>query len=503
MSIPPRRDHLRRMARPFLLMLLAAGLASAPQGAARIEWVDLPTAIVEKAPDLRTGYLVVPERRFPAQGARLVRLPFIIMKSRSASPRPDPVLFTAGGPGGSTLGMARNRQRHPLLEDRDVILFEQRGTKFAEPSLMLPEIDEALRSGWGRRLNGDPDPATMERAMASALRKLRAQGVDLAGYTTKESAADLADLRRALEIPSWNLYGASYSTKLMLTVLRDHPEGVRSVLLDSVLPLEANWDEEAPANILEALDRVLAAARKDERLRDRCSDLKARFLKWLAQANRRPIQVAIRNPVDQTPLTVRLDGAGIMNCVYAGLESAGGTRRLPLLLDQACQGEVHVLAPLLEDYLGSSQGGAIGMRLSVWCNEEFPFERPARMLRPSGLPPELRAFVQTAVTPVALKAWPQGKPEAAENRPMASAVPVLIAAGEFDPDTPTKWARATAARMPNAHLLEFAGMSHVPLFTHPEAARIMRAFLEDPVRAPDPGTIGARPSFVRPSDTAK
>ena len=506
MSIIPWADGLRRQAGSFLLLLLATGLAAGAPGAsrtARIEWVDLPPAIVEKSPDLRTGYLIVPERRFPAPSTRTVRLPFIIMKSRSASPRPDPVLFTAGGPGGSTLGMARNRKRNPLLEDRDVILFEQRGTKFAEPSLVLPEIDKALRSGWGRRLNGNPEPAAVRRAMASALLKLRIQGVDLAGYTTRESAADLADLRRGLEISSWNLYGASYSTKVMLTVLRDHPEGVRSAMLDSVLPLEANWDEEAPANILEALDHVLAAAREDDRLRDRCSDLKARFLRRLAQANRHPIKVAIRNPMDQTPLTVRLDGAGIMNCVYAGLETAGGTRRLPWLLDQACRGEIQVLAPLLEEYLGSSQGGAIGMRLAVWCNEEFPFERPARMLKPRGLPPELRNFIQTAITPVALQAWPQGRPEAAENLPVKSAVAVLIATGEFDPDTPTKWARATAARLPNAHLLEFAGMSHVPLFSHPEAARIMKAFLEDPTRHPDPGMIGIRPPFLLSPDAAK
>jgi pimeloyl-ACP methyl ester carboxylesterase len=484
-----------RGGRYFLLMLVVVVL-SAETPRARIEWSDLPAAVVDKAPDLRTGYLVVPERRFPSLSQRTVRLPFIIMKSRSASPQADPILFSAGGPGGSSLSAARNRHRNPLLDERDVILFEQRGTHWAEPSLMSPEIDAALRSGWGKRLNGDPDPAAVRQAMASTLRQFRHQGIDLAGYTTRESAADIAQLRRLLAIPAWNLYGVSYSTKLMLTVLRDHPEGVRSAILDSVLPPEADWDESAPANILAVLERVLQVCAEDAYLREHCPDLRNRFRDLLTAANRHPVQIAIKNPMDGTPLTVRLDGAGIMNCVYAALESASGIRRLPLVLDAACRGETQALGPFLEEYLGSTQGSAIGMRLAIWCNEEFPFERPNRMLHPSGLPPELKTFVQTAVHPAALTSWPQGRPDPGENRSVSSSLPVLIATGEFDPDTPIAWARSTTTRMPHAHLVEFAGMSHVPLFSHPEAARIMKAFLADPARRPEPGTIGTRPSFL-------
>jgi pimeloyl-ACP methyl ester carboxylesterase len=222
--------------------LLLAQSTVPPAAVSRIEWADLP-AVVERSPELKTGYLVVSERRFPAPSGRTIRLPFIIIKSRSASPRPDPVLFMTGGPGGSTMFGGRSFRRSPLLDDRDIILLEQRGNRFAEPALMGPEIDRALRSGWGTRLNGDPDPQAVTEALTAAARSLKEAGVELAGYTTKESAADIADLRRLLEIASWNLYGVSYSTKLMLTVLRDHPQGVRAAILDSVLPLEANCDE--------------------------------------------------------------------------------------------------------------------------------------------------------------------------------------------------------------------------------------------------------------------
>jgi pimeloyl-ACP methyl ester carboxylesterase len=480
----------------ILPVLLGAACRAGRAREARIEWADLPAAIVEPAEDLRTGYLVVPERRFPEPSRRTIRLPFIVMRSRSAAPSPDPVLITAGGPGGSTLAGARRRERNPLLEDRDVILFEQRGTRFAVPALLAPAVEEALRSGWGVRLNGDPGPAAVEKALADTLGEYRAGGIDLAGYTTRESAADIAALRTLLGLDSWNLYGASYSTKVMLTVLRDSPRGVRSVVLDSVLPLEANWDEDAPANIYRVLTRVLAAALEDEALRPRIEGLEDRLKAALLEADRSPAAVEVRVPADGRPFLVRLNAAGVMNCIYAGLEDADVIRRLPLIIEAFCRGETRPLAPLAESYLGSSQGFAWGMRLAVWCNEEFPFERLDRISRPSGLPYWLEGFVQAAVPLEAWDVWPRGRPEAAENTQVRSDVPALIAAGEFDPDTPVEWARATAARFPNSQLVEFAGLSHVPLFRHPEAIRIIREFLADPRHEVDPGRTRIRPPFM-------
>ncbi len=461
----------------------------------RIEWTDLPASIVEKSPDIQTGYLIVPERRFPRPSSRTIKLPFIIMKSRSTTPLPDPVLYTAGGPGGSSLGRSRSRHRNPILEERDMILFEQRGAGFSEPSLLAPAVEEALRSGWGIRLNGDPDPAAVEKALIATRREYETRGIDPAGYTTRESASDIAALRKLMEIESWNLYGFSYSTKLMLTVLRDSPSGVRCAILDSVLPPDANWDEDAPSNILEVFQKVVAAAREDEAILPRIDGLEERFSRFLSEANLRPVEIILKNPVDGKALPIRLDAAGIMNCVYAGLEDASIIPRLPLVVAAACRGETAALAPLAEAYLSSFRGYAWGMRLAVWCNEEFPFERPERILQPAGLPPELSRFVQAAVPVEALSAWPQGRPEPEENEPVRSAVPVLLAAGEFDPDTPVKWTRAAAAHLSNSQVVEFSGMSHVPLFAHPEANRIIKEFLENPRRKVDPGRAGVRPPF--------
>lgn len=474
-----------------------APAASAP--AARLEWADLDPSVVPPAADLRTGYLVVPEDREAPTG-RTVRLPFVIMRSRSGAPRPDPVLVSAGGPGGSILGRVRGRARNPLLEDRDVILLEQRGTAFAQPALTAPRIAEALRSGWGTRLNGDPDPAAVRLALRETLREYGDEAIGLAHYATKDNAADIADLKRLLALGSLNLYGNSYSTKIMLTVLRDAPDGIRAVILDSVLPLEADWDEEAPANILDAFRRLITAARENGPLRDRLTGFEGRWRRFLVRADRHPVELAVKSPADGSPMSIRLDAAGIMNCVYAGLEDPAWIPRLPLAVDEASRGRTGPLGPLAEAYLGSSQGYAWGARLAVWCGEEFPFERPDRIRRPPGTPRELERFVQAAVPLEALTIWPQGTPEAVENRPVRSRVPALVTAGEFDPDTPVVWGRRTAAGLENAQLVVFAGMTHVPLFTHPEAGRIMREFLAAPLDRVKPGRTGERRPFARALD---
>src|SRR5690606_39073830 len=68
---------------------------------------------------------------------------------------------------------------------------------------------------------------------------LTAQGIRLNAYTSAENAADIADLRVALGYEQVNLYGISYGTRLALTIMRDHPQGIRSVVLDSVYPPDA------------------------------------------------------------------------------------------------------------------------------------------------------------------------------------------------------------------------------------------------------------------------
>jgi len=88
------------------------------------------------------GYLTVRENR-AAKNGKTIRLPIIIQKSENPNPKPDPILRTFGGPGASSLKMVTGRAGSPWLKERDLIIFEQRGTKYAQPALECPEVNEA------------------------------------------------------------------------------------------------------------------------------------------------------------------------------------------------------------------------------------------------------------------------------------------------------------------------------------------------------------------------
>jgi pimeloyl-ACP methyl ester carboxylesterase len=102
-------------------------------------------------------------------------------------------------------------------------------------------------------VNDPKRSAILRDAAARCREQLTKQGVDLSAYSTQASADDLEDLRRVLGYKSWNLYGVSYSTKLMLEVVRKYPETVRSVVLDSPLPPQVSYDEESVTNWHESL----------------------------------------------------------------------------------------------------------------------------------------------------------------------------------------------------------------------------------------------------------
>ena len=98
---------------------------------------------IKKDQEYTFGYLEVLENRDKPNGAT-IKLPVYIFKSRSNNPKPDPILYTVGGPGYTSMLASQYMQYYKYLDDRDFILFEQRGTQYAQPSLDCPEWSKAI-----------------------------------------------------------------------------------------------------------------------------------------------------------------------------------------------------------------------------------------------------------------------------------------------------------------------------------------------------------------------
>ena len=92
--------------------------------------------------DVECGWLTVPEDHAQPDG-KTIKLAVARFKSDASKPQPDPIVYLEGGPGGSPLKSSILSQFDvyygPLLDKRDLILFDQRGTGYSQPALDCPE----------------------------------------------------------------------------------------------------------------------------------------------------------------------------------------------------------------------------------------------------------------------------------------------------------------------------------------------------------------------------
>ncbi len=220
------------------------------------------------------GYLTVPEDRAQPDG-NTVELAVAIIAARSANPDPIPVIYLEGGPGDAPLIDTDTFLTYPVVEDHTLILFDQRGTGFSQPSLNCPELE-------GDSSSDDPVQACHDR--------LQSEGVNLQMYNSAASAADVNDLAAALGYDKVNLWGISYGTKLGLTVLRDYPEIVQSAVLDSVYAPEVDDLQIQSSGVTGSLNELFSRCAADAACSDAYPNLESDFYAMLDAARRQPGQ---------------------------------------------------------------------------------------------------------------------------------------------------------------------------------------------------------------------
>lgn len=448
------------------------------------------------------GFLVVRENR-QRPDSRTIRLPVVIFPAAFA-PRAgsqadhSPTLYLTGGPGGAAyLGEQEEVdswwfERRLIAKDRDLIVMGQRGTGLKEPDFDCEEFDspELLLGAYP---SGATPPDRRRLAIEAArdcVRRLEADGVDLSAYNSRETAADIAELRQALGIESWNLYGVSYGTRLALSVLRYHPEGVRSVVLDSVFPPEATNVTDGATFFRDALYRFLTGCDGRSLCGDEATRVWADYLQVRNRLKERPQAIDLSAIDRKLKWTVSLDDRAFDDLMFEALY--GKETRLTILptirgfLDSSGRernGEVQARA-LLQTLWESGVEGSEAVYLSHICHDEAPFETAEAIEAAAVAAGPFGHLVRENADSYLCPLWPAGRAEAVENTPVESPVPALLLAGPYDPTTPSALARSAAAHLPNSYLFEFADAGHGILYEVDCAGSLIADFLENPERQP-------------------
>jgi pimeloyl-ACP methyl ester carboxylesterase len=407
-----------------------------------------------------------------------------IFRNRSGLPVPDPVVHLAGGPGSSSLQVASymfGQGLDAILEKRDFILFDQRGTGYSQPRLDCAERTSLTGVLLERGLTAEGSDQIILDAFRRCRDRLAGQGIDLSAYHSAASAADLNDLRLALGYERLNLYAVSYGTRLALTLMRDHPEAVRSAVLDSVYPLQVNLYTALAPNAEHAFDVFFTRCAGDSTCNSSYPDLRTYFYQLVDQLNLSPIFVSFY--AGGREQTVQVNGSLLIDVLFVGLYNPAVTASMPKMLYDIPQGDYDILRDRLGLYFDTS--GALGMQMSVQCAEEFPFNTAEEAYAlAQGVQSQIAAFYPASVQPLfaICKEWPVIPPDPRENLPVSSDIPALILAGDHDPITPPHWGRMVAQDLTHAYYHEFPGHGHWVTRSSRCALSMALAFWNDPSR---------------------
>lgn len=485
---------LKRFAVLFALLALAAP-AAAQENLPYFERLDrCPPWFRTDLLNIECGFLHVPEDRANPDGGS-IRLAVAIYRTGHQDATPYPLVYLAGGPGASSVGASgglMGRTFLHFLPFGDVIFFDQRGTGFSEPSLECPEVD--LGAAWQLEHRPALDERVSQQIEVALLcrDRLREAGVNLAAYTSAANAADVRDLIQTLGYEQANLYGGSYGTRLALTTLRDTPEVVRSAILDATLPVQANLYAEAGPNVERAFRTLFDGCAAETRCGESYPDLEAAFYDLVERLDEQPVTIKIQHPLSGRVYDVMLDGSALGTIFFRSLYVTDAIPFLPRMIATAAAGSYELLARYAENALFAFAGLADGMMYSVQCSDEMTFTSPEMvddLLE--NVNPRIRDLVQVEINSLMgiCAEWGAQPAAPVENQPVASRIPALVLAGEYDPITPPEWGRMAAATLENGHFYEFPGLGHGVVAAGRCPLEMALAFVADPSAAPDSSCI--------------
>jgi pimeloyl-ACP methyl ester carboxylesterase len=465
----------------------AAGLGYSPEPCAHFN------PVFEGAPELdlpataHCGYLSVPENR-SKPGSRSIRIAVARLPAVAERPRPDPILFLAGGPGNTSFANAVGLIQAGWNRERDVILVDQRGTLKAQPLLACPQVDEYLRAAMHLAPTRSRAAAEELAAVRACRDSLTAEGWDLSAFNTTENAADVADLRIAMGIAEWNVYGVSYGTDLALQTLRDHPDGIRTVVLDSVLPPQVNLIAQGWPNAAIAYRSLFDACANQPACATSFPNLEREFRSLVSTLTSRPRIVQVMDPATKAPVDVVVDGYTLANLVLVQM-APGSINGLPALIHDLATGKGAVAATALLRRPPIGLAGW-GLNYGVHCREQAPFTNQREVDRLAReafreFPDAVLARVPQLFTPLQnCAAWDVPAAPDSVRTAAASDLPVLIFAGGLDPITPQIWAEEAASGLTQSRLIRAPSAGHdVMHWESACAVPLMHSFLNSPDRA--------------------
>jgi pimeloyl-ACP methyl ester carboxylesterase len=353
-----------------------------------------------------------------------------------------------GGPGEDAIGSAGffAQRFAPLLDDRDLLLVDQRGTG---KSGALPCT-----------LYSAGDPAASMRdvfpiaAVKRCARRLKARA-DLTQYTYDRFASDLEQARRGLGYGALNLYAGSYGTRAAQVYIRSFPASVRTAYLGSAVPLDAANPLPFAKTAQAALDMLFSACTADAACRAAYPQLREEFRAIMRKLD----SDAVSAELPARARDANLDRGRVAEWMRSKLYRPKSATMLPWMIHRAYAGDWSALVKdLLSDAHDGNSALSFGLFFSITCSEDVAFihQQDIATETQGTFLGDYRVKQQQA----ACKEWPTRTLPKDYRAPITSAVPTLFVSGDADGGTPLWYADHVAAGFSNRIQIIVKGQGH-------------------------------------------
>jgi pimeloyl-ACP methyl ester carboxylesterase len=497
-ATPEARYRGLRMRRAHLALAVAvAALAAAPSAHAQLAFTPCPDAGFTA---FDCGRLTQPLDHSGASGGTTS---LFVRRLRAQTPTParTALVALAGGPGQAAAPAAASFAiaLAPALRDRDLLVFDQRGTGQSEPLTC-----RSLGRG-----------GSSSEAVGGCAAEL---GARRAFYRTSDSVADLEALRREGGYDRLTLFGVSYGTKVALDYAARFPDRVERLVLDSVVPPEG--PDPIQRSSFRAVPRIL---------RELCGGGRCR---GITPGTTRDIRTLVAR--GRVLRGTYVDGSGRRR--RAGLEpptlyailrtgdlNPAWRALLPAAIRAAIRGDTAPVVRLAAAALGPPTGSQAiedpgnnqAVFVATLCEEgRFPWDRSAgtsarldaataalRGEPEATFAPFDRATSAESGTMSVCLGWPNATP--APDPPAAPPpVPTLVLAGNADVRTPAEDSAAIAQRIgPAATVVRVPHVGHSVLGSDVTgcAGAAIAGFFRDGVPSTCPPRAPAVPPVAAPA----
>lgn len=421
----------------------------------------------EKVEALRGAFSVPENRSEPA--SRQIDIHYVRFPSTAAKPG-SPIVYLAGGPGGSGVDAARG-ERFPLFMAMrafgDVIALDQRGTGWSEAA---PECVSDVVIPIDRFVAPAERDALLRQAAEQCGAFWRNEGFDPAGYTTAENARDLDALREHLGVRKISLLAISYGTHLALAAVKEMGPRLDRMALTGVEGLDQTV--KLPSETDAYFARLQAAIDKEPAAKGAYPDIAALMRRVHARLDAEPVMLSV--PTKDGPAPVLLTAEIMQRTASALIADPQSAARLLMLYLAVDAGMTEPVAQLLARFVtpGAPESFRL-MPLAMDIASGIGEERLARVTREA----------ETALLGDALN-YPMPQLKGALGLDLGddfrkgpkSAIPTLVLTGTLDGRTYPAEQAAAVEGLRNKTTVTVENAGHNLFMLSPEIVETIGAF---------------------------